>query len=108
MTPFFMATVERILFGQKIKWSQVLGISFLIVTGVLVSLSDMIVPPETSGIIIMDNSTESISTEPKKTLEAWKAVLFSIIPPCFFTMSSVMQKQVSKKVRLYPYDLAIY
>lgn len=96
IVPFFVAVSERVFFNVGIKPYHVVGMLFVVVMTILVSLSDLFSSANEEKTLV-PNDHESVSV--------YVAVLFSLIFVAVATSFTMVIKYVNKSIRLKSTDL---
>ena len=94
--PFFVAVIERIVYGIGIKPYQILGMILIVCMSVLVSLSDLFGRASTDAVVLVGDH-----------MPIYKAVLYSMVFPCVATSMTFIIKYANKNVRIASFDLAM-
>ena len=95
--PIFVAAIERVFLGVKIQLFQVLGMVFLVLMSILISLSDLFGP--NAQAIKRDGLT-------KETVPVYEAVLYSLIFPLSGTFMTFLIRYNNVVLRLDSIDAA--
>ena len=81
-TPFFVAFLERILYGVGIKLYQTIGMIFLVIMAILIALSDL-----------FGENAKTAKLEPGQEKTAvWQAVLCAFIYPLMASFMTLLNK----------------
>ena len=91
--PFLVSVMERIFEGTTLTCSQFVGMFALFIMAVLISLSDVINPPE-----------EGLSIEKEHDTPVYLAVLSSFIIPIIFALGCFLIKYTDQTLKLDAYD----
>ena len=84
ITPFGYALFDKILFGFKLELNHYIGMVFILVCAVLLSLTSVIYPAPLPQI-------DHISEKP---IPAVIPVIFGLLTPCIFTFFGMLQKHL--------------
>ena len=96
IVPFCVAVTERVFYNVGIKPYHVVGMLFVVVMTILVSLSDLFSSANEEKMLVPDDQ-ESVSV--------YVAVLFSLIFVAVATSFTMVIKYVNKSIRLKSTDL---
>ena len=105
MQPFFVSVLERCIYSVPFDTQKLFGMSALISCAILVSLSEVISPPATTGKDV-PIVTPSIDDKIEK-LPLWVAVLCSFVMPVVCTLNIIVIKHANETLKIAAKDFTI-
>ena len=96
IVPFFVAIIERIVYGTAIKPSHIIGMVFLVCMSIFVGLSDLFGSKQAGIIVIVGDR-----------MPMYKAVLYSMIYPVVATSGTFIAKYAYNTVRITSIDFVM-
>ena len=94
--PFFVAIIERIVYGVGVKPSQILGMVLLVLMSILISLSDLFDSHNDGTVVIVGDH-----------MPLYKAVLYSMVYPVVATSGTFIVKYANNTLRISSLDFAM-
>ena len=85
ITPFGYALFDKILFGFKLELNHYIGMVFILICAVILSLTSVIYPAPLPHIQLVDPKTIS-----DKPIPAVVPVIFGLLTPCVFTFFGML------------------
>ena len=90
INPLFMALLDYLFFGQKLKYYHVIGTISIVICTIVISLSGVVLG---SG----EEEAEVAVAVVEPAIATWIPALFGVCTPIFFSINGVLTKSLTKE-----------